>query len=182
LTITPAPRATTRRRLAVVIVVALVVVCAIGGAGWLTADPDALTPSTVAGPTSGARSSGSPSTAAGTGTPSPTGSTTSTATPGSSPRPAAADATSGPSAAGVPSATASPGTGPLGDGTYHVGTQIAAGRWSTGGVLNVALKVCSYSINGGPPSRTAVSAGLTTVTLHPGDLFVTSGCQPWRYT
>jgi hypothetical protein len=73
-------------------------------------------------------------------------------------------------------------TAEIGDGTYRVGVDIAAGSWSTGGAVNVQLKVCSYSINGGPATQLMVSVGLTTVHLKAGDRFVTSGCKPWRYT
>jgi len=73
-------------------------------------------------------------------------------------------------------------TNPFSDGSYTVGRDIVAGSWATGGVLNLSLKVCTYSINGGTPVQIVVSVGLTTVHLHDGDRFVTSGCKPWRLT
>jgi hypothetical protein len=96
---------------------------------------------------------------------------------GSTPSPGAPPAGHSPS---TPPTSCACSTAPFGDGTYVVGRDIAAGAWLTGGAVNVALKVCSFSINGGRPKQVVVSVGTTTVHLRAGDVFVTSGCQPWR--
>jgi hypothetical protein len=160
-----------RGRWVAVLVGLLALVCVAGGAGWLGADPDLdgrrTAPGTSALPvvpgTPGAVSHSSP---------------TATTTP-SAGRPLAAGA---PSAARPPSTGSAPGTGPLGDGTYRVGVTIAAGTWSTGGVVNIRLRSCSYAVNGDPSAPRRVAIGATAVHLEAGDLFVTRGCQPWRWS
>jgi hypothetical protein len=71
--------------------------------------------------------------------------------------------------------------GPIGPGSYQVGTDIAAGGWTTSGPL-LSLSVCTYSVNGQPAIRIAVSVLATTIHLTAGDTFVTDGCQDWRFT
>lgn len=84
---------------------------------------------------------------------------------------------SGPGSGG-PGGGGSGTTGPIGDGTYTVGVDIAAGDWSTG-PLTVTL--CQYRVNNLPLVRITVSLGLTTVHLAAGDSFTTSGCGTWRH-
>lgn len=109
--------------------------------------------------------------------PAPTHATTHAAPPGPG-QPTAIPASA---AAAVVDATAAPSTGPIGDGTYAVGVDVAEGAWSTGGLVNVTLG-CQYQINGGRIVAVPLAVGATTVRLHAGDTFTTGGCPDWRWS
>lgn len=96
---------------------------------------------------------------------------------GQSPHPSPS-ATPPSTAPGTAVAADSPSTDPIGDGTYRVGVDIAAGAWSTGGAINLTLG-CWYRINGGATVKVPLSVGPATVRLRAGDVFATGGCSPW---
>jgi hypothetical protein len=71
------------------------------------------------------------------------------------------------------------------DGTFKVGSDIAAGTYSSAGPI--AGKTCYWKRVGGPSGTetvdNAISKKAQVVQIDPGDkVFKTDGCQPWQLT
>lgn len=164
----PAPAA--RRQLVAFAVLALLMCAVVLSALWQPADKaegrrPLVTPPATAPPSTAPTAGASPTPSSGTGG-------GKSAQPG---QPAGHQTTTQPSTA---AAVKTPSTGPVDDGTYRVGVDIAPGTWSSGGAINLTLG-CSYSINGGKSVKVPLSVGAVSVHLHDGDVFATGGCSAW---
>jgi hypothetical protein len=168
-----------RRQVAAFAAVALLVGTVTASAMWDLANhgaggPSVGTPAIAQPSTSTQPTSAQPSSAPATGASAQPSSSHPAAGPGAG---LGSTVITSPTAAGT---THTPSTDPIGDGTYRVGVDIAAGTWKAGKVVTAPIGSCAYSINSGPTQKPLVSAGAITVTLAAGDRFTTTGCPPWR--
>lgn len=174
-----AARRADRRRLGVLAVAVALVAIAVGVSMWVAVRPSARQLPAATDPSVGVLAS-------------PHASGTAAAAAPTKPTPTKIAPTT--SAAGVPAVVGPPAAtpaqssatvtvlnvGPIGDGAYLVGTDIAPGTWKAGAVATIPLGSCVYSINGGKAVAPILTVGAVRVTLQPGDTFTTGGCPYWH--
>lgn len=71
-------------------------------------------------------------------------------------------------------------------GTWHVGTDVKAGKYQTIGADDTSIPLCYWDVRTGSEDGTIKTQGVKNtptakgyVTLKNGEYFTTSGCQPW---